>query len=432
MFDGIWSLPAGFKLLYNWKNGNLETTEYFNPSEYINVEKAKELERLKFSLLEKELKNTIDNSLRRIAQKKEAITVLLSGGTDSSGLAGLLSQHTDVHAVHIDVGGLGSDSELKYAQKVARHLNIELAVSNFGRNEFRESLCDAIYDLGMPIIIGNTVGLYHAATSGVVPSGQLMVDGEGADAHYYGSVPIFQFSLVTSVIAKAIGCSQERTRKILNKIRKVITKLGLSTTATIDSQGLNVILGARGLLPQNMLCKLMESFAHIDNIAEREIAALCLREFSDYLQPLVHRIDNMAAVAETNIVLPFVQQDIFEYSVNLPMKSKVTPAFNRKGYENKRIWKSLVSKIVPPEIVYRRKGGFSMQSGAWSVPIPNAWQKDSWVAEYFKLPNSALKQWRGQGAHGEDDLFVASMEIWGRLYEDGQSLETVRNEWLGS
>ncbi len=430
LFEGVLSLPGGWKLSYNWENSRQETSEYFAPKRYVSPDAYHARQGESLSHLEEGLHESVARGISRGTKNQSAVSLLLSGGVDSSGVAAILARDIEVQALTVDMYGPNTESELCHAQKVASHLGIDLAVSRFGRQEFRENLCDYILTSGAPVIVPNAVALYHAAATGKLPPGQLLLDGEMADTHHLGTIRSYRYSVATQLVSSLTRIAPKYVRGFSEYGRRLLAKVGLSTRTTIDKKGLDISLAARGVVLDNRYQSLLDMFAHVERKSEQEICALTLRVFQEYLLVYLQRIDVMASVAESSVVLPFLLEDAFEYSVNVPMKYKIRLGMVRGGYHTKWLWKRVVSKLVPPEIVSRPKNGFGAPGGHWCDPMPAGWLKDSWVGHFFRIPDSELAPWWCGRRGSYDAMFFATMEIWGRLFVEGESFERVREQWL--
>ncbi|MCH8148289.1 MAG: asparagine synthetase B [Planctomycetes bacterium] len=429
-FDGIFLVRAGHRLTYDWSLGEVKQECYFEPGQYLSPSMARELASRSTRTLEGRLDDCLNSAVALATSAESNVSILVSGGVDSSLLAAMASRNTDVTAVTVDVQGPGAESELEYAKAVVAHLKVEHSICRFGPSEFRETICDTVYALGTPIIVENAVALHYAAKAGYIPPNQLILDGEGGDALFCGSPNLFRYSLFTLVLSSLTGISTVRVRKALERFRRALQRLGLSTRATTDGWGLDVLLGARRLTMQARLNELLGSFAHIPDLARREIAALSLVEFYEYLVPLMLRIERMAYEADSYAVLPFLDKAVFQLSINLPIDAKIRWSWTHRKPVTKWLLKRLASRYIPRAIVYRPKGGFHMPGGNWIGDLPRAWLRDSWVCDVFGVSNAAVGEWIAQNAHSRSRMFLTTLEIWGRLFARQTPLDSVRAEWL--
>ena len=98
--------------------------------------------------------------------------------------------------------------------------------------------------------------------------------------------------------------------------------------------------------------------------------------------------------------------------------------------QGKWLLKRFGASVVPPEVIWRKKGGFDIPGGDWVGGLPEKWIEDSWVASQFGVDRAGLRSWLADAGTTRDLVFLASMEIWGRIFALGQPLSEVKQQWL--
>jgi asparagine synthetase B (glutamine-hydrolysing) len=238
-FAQIHSLPPGHLLTWTADGGGPEVARYFDVCDEVSAEIHRALSRRSIAALERELEDHLHRAVQACMQGASRVTVLLSGGVDSSVLTAIAAQHAEVDAITLDVVGEDAASELPYADAVARHVGADLHPCRFGAEEFRGGVVETVYRTGSPTIVESAVALLHAASSGALPESQMILDGEGADALYAGSTSLFKFSMM-SYLASAVGhVSDRRVQRATSALRRRFEQLGLATSTPIDSRGLD-------------------------------------------------------------------------------------------------------------------------------------------------------------------------------------------------
>ena len=81
-----------------------------------------------------------------------------------------------------------------------------------------------------------------------------------------------------------------------------------------------------------------------------------------YLQPLLQRQDRMSMAAGLEAREPFLDHKLAEWANALSAEAKLA------GGERKALLKSIATRWLPDEIVYRKKVGFEMPLGEWLRP----------------------------------------------------------------
>lgn len=428
MFQRVYTIPPGAILEVSLNDLSVKTVNYFVPEDYVSAEGWRKSWSKDKGDLSREFRSVFSSAIKNCVGSQPKATILLSGGVDSSMLSAFARDHAEVTAVTVDIYGPGSESEVSFADLVARKLGIQLNVVRFGPREFIGEFCKTIRDLECPIIIENAVALSYVARSGALPRGQLIMDGEGADALMAGSTSLFKYSLIIRHLAKVAPLGTGTIRRLLGLLREVLAKAGMSTRTTLDGAGLDIDLTARRMELRYLEARITEKFSHLTNREDSEISVLMLREFYDYLVPLMLRIDRMSAVSGSHTVLPFLCAPVFNFLVNLDMSHKIGVRGIGLKPTTKIFLKSQLEDYLPGKLVYRSKVGFGIPAWTW-VSFPERWRRDSWVGELFQIKTEALNHWI-DNTKGRDRIFFLSLEVWGRIYGRGTPIDLVERDWL--
>jgi len=430
-FEKIYVLEAGAKLIFQIQDNksNISVEKYFHASNLIDAKKYHQLTHISPIEVENSLEQTLEQSIIDRVQGRSGVTVLLSGGVDSSLVVALANKHTDVNAVTVDIVGADSESEVQYARKVANHIGVPIKVFAFNEQVFNEAFCRAIYMLGTPIIIENSVALIAAALHGAFPCDNLLLDGEGSDALNYGSIALFKYSLRTYMIHKITGLPNPMVRKGLEKLRSLLHRWGLATKTCIDDNGLDVMLGGGKMKFASINDELEKAYCHLSG-PEKEMAVIRTRELYDYLVPMMLRLDRTAAYSNLDLMMPFCDRNFAGFVLNLPLHHRIHCSVSHPNPTAKYLLKKVAARYIPNEVIYRKKGGFHIPGGIWANPFPSVWLKDSWIGCVFRLKSSDLRSWIDSHSRSRDRMYLASIEIWGRLFDWKAPIEEVEHQWV--
>lgn len=427
-FSDVNVVSAGSFIVVDFDQWGIVQKNYFLPESLVSIDRYKNYRKYTSNQAEAEFDEIFDNSLKQAVQGHKRVSLLLSGGVDSSLLAAYARKHVAVDAVTVDIYGEKAETEVHFAKAVAKKLDVELKVVRFGRTEFLENICQTIAETCSPIIIENAVALNFVARMGHLKNNQLIVDGEGADALMGGSTSLFKYSYSLLHLERALGINASFSRSVMESLRKYFSKLGLQTSSTLDKAGLDVGLGARNIEVQALTNRLLSAFSHIECREEREISALMTREFYDYLVPLMIRIDKMSAHVNSNTVLPYLLQPVFDFLLNLSSDHRFGVRGLKRKPVTKFLLKSVLTKEIGEELVYRPKVGFGIPAHLW-MKLPEQWRNDLWIAGHYKMSNGLMASWIDD-CRTRDKLFIISMEIWARIFIRKIPLAQVCDEWI--
>jgi asparagine synthase (glutamine-hydrolysing) len=151
-------------------------------------------------------------------------------------------------------------------------------------------------------------------------------------------------------------------------------------------------------------------------------------ELQTYLVRLLMKQDRMSMAASIESRVPFLDHELVEHVVSLPGRFKL------RGWETKAVLRAAVKGLVPQAILDRPKMGFPVPVGAWL-------QGPFWplVEEFVLGPRararglfdpSALTRLAeahrtGQARHAERLFLLISLEVWHRVFVDGEDAATV-------
>ena len=134
----------------------------------------------------------------------------------------------------------------------------------------------------------------------------------------------------------------------------------------------------------------------------------------------------MAASIESRV--PFLDDQIVEHVSALPASLKL------RGWQTKALLRAAVRDLVPPAILTRRKMGFPVPVGRWLShaykPLVDEFILGPRASERRLFDTTALGELvaehrSGAAAHGDRLWLLINLEIWQRIFQDGDSPEHV-------
>jgi asparagine synthase (glutamine-hydrolysing) len=151
-------------------------------------------------------------------------------------------------------------------------------------------------------------------------------------------------------------------------------------------------------------------------------------DLQTYLVELLMKQDQMSMAASIESRVPYLDHRLVEHVTAIPGRFKL------RGWQTKAVLRAALHDLVPRQIRTRRKMGF---------PVPvNRWFRDgfSWVVSEFVLGPRALERGlfqptflrrlaqehrAGGGEHGLRLWLLANLEIWHRIFVDGEAVADV-------
>ena len=159
------------------------------------------------------------------------------------------------------------------------------------------------------------------------------------------------------------------------------------------------------------------------------LGRMSVTDLQTYLVELLMKQDQMSMAASIESRVPFLDHPLVERVLAVPDRYKL------RGWTTKAVLRAAVAEFVPPDILRRRKMGFPVPIGRWlRGPL---WS----VVEEFVLGKRALARgWfspavlrdlagehrAGVREHGERLWLLITLEMWQRLFIDGEDIAQIR------
>jgi asparagine synthase (glutamine-hydrolysing) len=352
-----------------WRNGEAETHTYW---EMRFVENAKR----PIPQLKKEFLAVLREAVREAAQDG-AVGTFLSGGTDSSTVAGILGEVTGQPARTYSIGfeAQGYD-EMGYARIAARHfgtLHHEYYVTP-------DDVVSAIPRIAevhdQPFGNSSAVPTYLCAKLAKSDGVGVLLGGDGGDELFGGNeryAKQYLYSLYSDLprllrkglveplafLAPEIGAA--------GKIQRYIRNASLPMPARYDNYNLLERLGADNIftleflaavdreLPR-MIQELAYSGAHAHSLINRMLALDLRFTLADNDLPKVTRACELAGL---EVRFPLLDDAIVSFSAALP------PGLKLRGRRLRYFFKEALRGFLPDEIIAKTKHGFGLPLGPW-------------------------------------------------------------------
>ena len=150
-----------------------------------------------------------------------------------------------------------------------------------------------------------------------------------------------------------------------------------------------------------------------------------------YLHELLMKQDQMSMAASIESRVPFLDHPLMEFAASLPQRMKL-----RRG-TTKYVLREAMKGFLPEAILSRSKMGFPVPVGSWLRTgyraITQEYVLGTRATERGLFHPAAVRSLveeheRGQANHSERLWSLLNLEIWQRIFLDGQSVGDVRAE----
>jgi asparagine synthase (glutamine-hydrolysing) len=415
IFREACKLPPGHVLL--WQDGRSELTRYARPAPASAADARDDEE----AELVEELRARLRDSVRAHLVSDVPVGVLLSGGVDSATLAALAAEETPEPLRTFSIGfEERSFDELGDARLVAqrygtRHRELVLRPD---AALLLPALADAFDE---PFADSSALPTYLVSQL-AAEDVKVALSGEGGDELFGG-----YYTYAADLLA-------QRTSWLAPLVRPLVERLPSSSArASFDYRAKRFVRAARlpplerhhgwkEIFSRDARAELTgrrDDFDPVDllraRFAETEGAELLARlqdvDLGTYLvDDLLVKTDRASMAHSLEARVPFLDPVVTNFALGLQTRHKV------RGLRKKVLLRKAAAPLVPPELLRRRKRGFSIPAAAWLRGELEPFARETLSAEALRRQGffqpEAVSRLIDDHVAGREDL---SRQLWGLL-----------------
>jgi asparagine synthase (glutamine-hydrolysing) len=301
----------------------------------------------------------------------------LSGGTDSSTVVGMMTRamRAPVKAFSIGFHEQPFD-ELRYADIAARAFGSEHHTYLVSARDCQEALPSVVRCFDEPFGNASAIATYFCARLGSDNGVNTLLAGDGGDELFggnerYATEQIFQIyhrlpqwlraGLIEPIAALPIGGGLGRKARGYIRRAKLTGAERMFSFAFLRSHALEEVFtgdflaSLRGYdvisIPAHHYAQ-AEARDHLDRLLYVDMKVT----LADNDLPKVTCVSELAGVRTR---FPFLDREVAEFSGRIPARLKV------KGFEKRYLFKRAFSKLLPTEIIRKKKHGFGIPVATW-------------------------------------------------------------------
>src|SRR5688572_3337733 len=390
------------------------------------------------------LRTRLTGAVKRHLMSDVPLGVFLSGGIDSSTIAAIAARLSPpglrTFAVCFDDPRA---NELGYARQVAESIGSRHHDIVVSPQQFFDELPRLIWHEDEPIAFPSSVPLYFLSRL-AGEHVKVVLTGEGADelflgynkyrvTHWNARLGGPYWSLIPGAVRSRIGQAVRRAPGAMGRIGRR-TFLGLDpglrhmyldNLAVVREAEQRSLLAHPELLNRDVYASALD---RLNGDGADLLDRMGRFDLDTYLHELLMKQDQMSMAASIESRVPFLDDQLVEQVVTLPS------AFKLRGWQTKAILRAAVADLVPPAILARRKMGFPVPIGSWLrngfkhlvdefVLGPRATERQ--LFDGAALRQLAAEHASGAASHGDRLWLLINLEIWQRIFHDGESPDHV-------
>jgi asparagine synthase (glutamine-hydrolysing) len=391
-----------------------------------------------------ELRGRLTDAVRSHLMSDVPVGLFLSGGIDSTALASLMSSMVKEPIKTFSVGFPEREgNELHYARLAARSIKSDHHEVVITGEDFFRALPGLIWHEDEPIAFPSSVPLYFVSAL-AREHVKVVQTGEGSDELFYGYnryrvtawnhrlgdaysrvIPAFARGAVSRTVNALPSSARRYLGRTFLTLAPGTRSLFFENFAFFNERTRQSILCADELRALDPYDELMRCY---DESSGKIVDRLAQTDLQSYLVELLMKQDQMSMAASVESRVPFLDHEFVEYVVSLPAEMKL------RGWQTKAILRDAVRDLIPPQIRTRRKMGFPVPVGRWLnerfaglvdefVTGPRASSRGLFNLDFVR--DIAEEHRSGQASHGTRLWLLMNLEIWQRIFLDGESVDSM-------
>ncbi|KAF5074923.1 Asparagine synthetase [glutamine-hydrolyzing] 1 [anaerobic digester metagenome] len=380
VYTEVQSLPPSHMLLL--QDGNLSISRYWD------MPMPDESDRRSDNELCEELRFLLSRAVRRRMVSDVPLGVFLSGGIDSSIVAGLMARQSSTAIKTFSIGfSEASYDESRYARIVAKAFATDHHERVLSAEECADTLPGIISRMDVPMADASVAPTW--LLSGVTREKvTVALGGDGADElwagyeHYIGFKVAQWYNAAPSALRK--GIIEPLAQLLPSSAGYINPRLAVATflraahapawqrvqtmltafTPDMQESILDSAFKAQQpgfLAPEVLFAPTRE---HYDHWQPQNAATPLARAFHVYarqfmLDDILVKVDRCSMLHSLEVRAPFLDKGAAEFAARLPVSRKL------HGFKRKWLLKKAFAELLPDEILYRNKRGFQIPVAQW-------------------------------------------------------------------
>jgi asparagine synthase (glutamine-hydrolysing) len=371
IYKDVRRLPAGHYALF--ENGKLTVASYWSPTfdDAAPLDLASDGPRFK-ELLRDSVSAQLDGS---------KAACFLSGGTDSSTIAGMIGVATGQPAATYSIGFQADGyDEMAYARIAARHFKTEHHEYYVTPDDLVASIPAVAAHYDQPFGNSSALPAYYCARMANDDGVTRLLAGDGGDELFGGNTryakqrvfdwyqripdglrrgalePFFESSTIAATPLLRKGTSYIRQARVPMPDRlqtyNLLTRLGIGNIFT------PAFLATVDVAAPELQQRAQWADARTGDIVNRMLAFDWRYTLAENDLP---KVCGTAQFADVTVGFPFLDPRLLEYSLRLPPEGKL------KGLRLRWFFKEALRGFLPDEIIEKKKQGFGLPFGVWAT-----------------------------------------------------------------
>jgi len=331
----------------------------------------------------------VDGTLKHLRQavRRQLIAdvpvgAFLSGGIDSSAVVAMAREQVDkIQCFTIEiVGGTdqGSQDDLPYARRVARHLGVPLEVLTINSSHIANDIEKMVYLLDEPLADPASLNVLYISELARQHGIKVLLSGVGGDDLFTGYRRHLALNMewLWSWLSKGVRASLSTYSNALDQRTTISRRLSSIFAYAGESEDIRIAgylssvreSSLRSLYSEEFIGMLGEVRADqplidfvnkIPKTASKLQKLLALEQRFFLADHNLNYTDKMSMAAGVEVRVPFLDLELVRFA------SRIPDQFKQRGFVSKWCLKQAMVPYLPHEVIHRSKTGFGLPMRRW-------------------------------------------------------------------
>jgi asparagine synthase (glutamine-hydrolysing) len=424
-----WSAAKGVVIKRYWSPGQVQERSDYSLQDYTDAVRAE-----------------LEASVKRHLVSDVPVGLFLSGGLDSTILAGVMAQQMSEPLQTFSVGfSEQSANELHYARLAADHVGAKHRECVVTPDQFFAQLPKLIWHEDEPIAFTSSIPL-NIISNLAKQHVKVVLTGEGADELFLGydyryRVSVWNVRLaqryhqwvpegLRNVLGRSVNAMPRRVQRYAKRsflaMDNTPRDLFFENFSVFNRQQRNAVLSSKWAHVEERLYS--EGVKYYEAAGDEALACMSQADLQTYLVELLMKQDQMSMAASIESRVPFLDDQLVDLVTSIPTRYRL-----RNG-RTKALLRDATRDLVPDAIRTRSKMGFPVPMGEWLRG--KYWS----IVEEFVIGERALARGllnadavkqlayehrNGVQNHAERLWLLINLEMWQRIFIDGEQHEAM-------
>jgi asparagine synthase (glutamine-hydrolysing) len=439
-FRGVQRLPPGRTLSWTAEEG-LRERAYWQPRAPAAEDGPSLAERAG------EVRRRLGEAVRSHLMSDVPLGLFLSGGIDSTALLALMAPMVKDPVRTFSVAFADREAnELAYARLAARTFGAEHREVVVTPEAFFRALPGLVWHEDEPIAFPASVPLYFVSEL-ASRHVKVVLTGEGADELFLGynryRVTAWNERLGRPYWSVTPRWMRRSVRQVTEALPRPVRRYAARSFLALEPGPRGVFYENFAVFPQALRARLLagtaaagsgpgdaflESLRCYGEAPGGPLDRMSRADVQTYLVRLLMKQDQMSMAASIESRVPFLDHEFVDHVMSMPGRFKL------RGLQTKAVLRAAVEGLVPRPILERKKMGFPVPVARWLrgpfsrlvdefVLGPRAMRRG--LFDPAALRALADEHRSGRDSHGDRLWLLVNLEIWHRVFLDGEDTAAV-------